>query len=137
MIVLRLTDPWFDAKFYGKIDEADQSHEYLPSIDGAQGLFLWCPCGYGQLDDDGKERYPLDLSHNLGRPHGLLVPFRNPRNAPPCPDGHGPRSRDKQTRPRWEMTGTSLGDLTLSPSIAVGPADKECWHGHVTSGEIR
>ena len=34
---------------------------------------------------------------------------------------------------RWAAWGTSLEDLTLSPSINVAG----CWHGFVISGEIR
>jgi hypothetical protein len=125
VVTAQLSDPWFAAKFYGQID-ADRSFRHLPSIEGAQGLFLWCPCGYGLPE------FPLDGA----RPHGILVPFRNPRGAPPVPDGHGPIGRDDKTRPRWEMLGDSLENLSLSPSIAVGPAEAECWHGHITLGLI-
>jgi hypothetical protein len=126
----RLTDPWFDAQFYGEINDADRSHRYLPSIEGAQGLFLWCPCGYG------KAEFPLDG----GRPHGVMVPFSNPRNAPLCPPDHGPHSaRDPSApHPRWVMTGTSLEDLSTQPSIQVGSASDNtaCWHGYITNGEV-
>lgn len=112
----RLTDPWFEAEFYG--NAANDSHERQgDKIDGAQGLVLWCPCAYG----------------NDQRAHGLLIPFANPRNAPPCPPGHGPVARDG-THPRWQMTGTGLGDLTLSPSVDVG--DDHCWHGFIRNGEV-
>lgn len=135
----RLTDPWFEATFYG---DAQGKSLRLRHEDGspmtwgeAQGLFLWCPCGYGLLDKEGKERYPLDLSLNLGRPHGLLVPFLNPPSGVPLPVDHGPVSRDKQNHPRWTVAGTGLHDLTLIPSIAVGEVP-ECWHGFITNGVI-
>jgi len=138
----RLTDPWFEAAFYGEVIERggfrfrheDGSPMTWPE---AQGLFLWCPCGYGLLDKEGKERFPLDLSLNLGRPHGLLVPFANPPSGVQLPADHGPLSRDGSTHPRWTVSGTGLTDLTTSPSIAVGPASGECWHGFITSGEVR
>jgi hypothetical protein len=131
----RLTDPWFEAEFYGNADSESYRLQGA-TIEGAQGLFLWCPCGYGKVDVKGKERYPLDLSLNKGRPHGVLVPFANPRNAPTLPPEHGPHSRgDKSVHPRWHMEGSSLEDLTLTPSIAVG--DPECWHGFITSGEVK
>lgn len=137
----RLTDPWFDAEFYGEV--APSGTLRLKHEDGSpmafaesQGLFLWCPCGYGLLDKDGKERYPLDLSRNLGRPHGLLVPFANPPSGVQLPADHGPLSRDGASHPRWTVSGTGLLDLTLTPSIAVGK-DRECWHGFITTGEVR
>lgn len=122
----RLVDPWFEARFYGRCSPDGGTTEYLDSIDGAQGLFLWCPCGYG------KPEFPLEN----GRPHGVMVPFANPRDAPPLPANHGPTSRDDPTRhPRWTMNGTGLSDLTCSPSIAVGKP--ECWHGYITDGIVR
>lgn len=35
---------------------------------------------------------------------------------------------------RWNATGTSFDDLTLTPSVNV---DHEHWHGFITNGEIR
>jgi hypothetical protein len=109
------------AEFYG--GATDYSHQMQGAdVEGAQGLWLWCPCGYG------KPEYPLDGP----RPHAIIVPFKNPQNAPPVPANHGPTSRDGSHHPRWTMSGTGLGDLTLSPSIDVGTPS--CWHGHVVNG---
>lgn len=122
-----LTDPWYDAKFYGRVGEGGEGYSwYLTSIEGAQGVQLWCPCGYG------KPEYPL----KGGRPHAIKVPFANPRNALELPANHGPISTHDPAgpRPRWQMSGTSLEDLTLSPSIAVGKP--ECWHGFITKGQV-
>ncbi len=137
----RLTDEWFEAGFYGEVTVTDgwsEAHD-----DGrpltfaeAQGLFLWCPCGFGLLDGHGVERYPLDLSLNKGRPHGLIVPFANPPSGVQLPPDHGPVSRDGSHHPRWTVSGSGLQDLTITPSIAVGK-DPECWHGFITNGEIR
>jgi hypothetical protein len=110
----RLSDPAFEATFIGHIGVDGKSWRHLSSIDGAQGLLLMeCPCGGG---------------------HALEVPFANPRNAPPCPPDFGPLSRDGKTHPRWTMTGTSLDDLSLMPSIDVGTVS--CWHGYITAGEV-
>ena len=114
----RLDDPWFEAEFYGKARGQSFTRQGA-SIDGAQGLFLWCPCAYG--DDK--------------RAHGLIVPFANPRNAPTLPDEHGPTSRDGSHHPRWTMMGAGLGDLTVSPSVDVG--EPSCWHGWIQNGEVK
>lgn len=119
----RLTDPWFEAAFYGNVTEYSYRLQGA-ELDGAQGVFLWCPCGYG------KPAYPI----NGPRPHAIIVPFANPRNAPVAPSTHGPVARDQKTHPRWAMTGTGLEDLTISPSVDVG--DPSCWHGHIKNGEV-
>jgi D-serine dehydratase len=116
---MKLTNPWFEAEFYGKAHGVAFTRQG-PSIEGAQGLFLWCPCGYGRPD---------------GAAHGLIVPFANPRNAPQLPPVHGPQARDGSQRPRWTMTGTGLDDLTLTPSVDVG--EPSCWHGYIAAGEVR
>jgi hypothetical protein len=117
-----LADPWFEAEFYGNVRDGGGVHRTSrqgASIDGAQGLVLYCPCGFGKAPEVV---------------HGLWVPFANPRNAPSLPPDHGPIARDKVTHPRWTMTGTGLADLTLTPSIDVG-ADS-CWHGFITAGQV-
>lgn len=127
-VIAKLTDPWFDAQFYGEATDTGGFTCQGDKIDGAQGVMLWCPCGF----NDPKYREP-----NGGRPHAIIVPFANPRNAPACPPGHGPNSRDPNApRPRWQfVSGSSLADLTLSPSVAVG--SPECWHGWIQNGEVR
>lgn len=120
----RLTDPWFDAEFYGRVESGGFTLQGC-AIEGAQGLVLWCPCGHG------KPEFPLDGA----RPHAILVPFANPRNASPCPSDHGPMS-DSGARPRWQMSGAGLEDLTVTPSILVQPK-RPCWHGFITNGEIQ
>lgn len=121
-----LTDPWFEASFYGKVTPEGVRH-YLDSIEGAQGLHLWCPCGYG------KAEYPLEG----GRPHQVMVPFSNPRNAPQLPANHGPIGRDGK-HPRWALdpASTEIGNVTVTPSVAVGH-NPECWHGFITGGIVR
>lgn len=129
-MIAKLTDPWFEAEFYGEADDKGGYRRQGNRIEGAQGLFLWCPCGFG------KAEFPL----NGGRPHGVMVPFENPRNAPQLSPNHGPHSaRDPNApRPRWQMQGGGLDDLSTSPSIAVGGGYQslECWHGFIANGEV-
>jgi Family of unknown function (DUF6527) len=114
----RLIDPWYEAEFGGNAGPRGSWRRQGADLEGAQLLFLWCPCAY--LHDS--------------RAHGLVVPFRNPRNAPVPEHNFGIVARDKKTQPRWEMTGTGLHDLTLTPSVDVG--DPSCWHGHITAGAV-
>ena len=118
----RLTDPWFEAEFYGDVKPEGGFTRRGPDLVGSQGLMLWCPCGFGKV------AYPLDG----GRPHMILVPFRNPSGAPVAPDAHGPHNGGKPVR--WLVSGTGLADLTITPSVAVGKP--ECWHGFITNGEV-
>lgn len=115
---MRLTDPWFEAEFYGNATATGYRRQGA-QIEGAQGLVMYCPCCYGK--DDGA--------------HGLIIPFANPRNAPQLPANHGPTARGNPSlHPRWAMSGTGLGDLTLTPSVDVG--EPSCWHGFITSGVV-
>lgn len=115
---MKLTDPWFEAEFYGHVSGGGFQRQGA-QIDGAQGLFLWCPCAYG------RDQFA----------HGLIIPFANPRNAPQLPPTHGPTMRgNPSVRPRWTMSGSGLDDLTLTPSVDVG--DPSCWHGFVTGGIV-
>lgn len=120
-MIARLSDPWFDAKFIK--GTTSRGTEYTDQLDGADGVWFWCPCGYG------KSEFPLDG----GRPHAVQVSFANPRGCAPAPADAGSQSRNGGPS-RWTMSGTGLHDLTLTPSVAVGTP--ECWHGHITNGEI-
>lgn len=130
---VKLIDPWFEATFIGGIREDGGAFRRIDSIEGAQAVFLYSPCGYGLTDGT----------------HGVIVPFANPRNASAVPAAFKPT-------PRWEMSGASLDDLTLTPSIdctvenpehaeanrAAGlqPGEcrpgRRCWHGFITNGEV-
>lgn len=127
---MKLTDPWFDAAFIGLINPETRGYsshfdsqrpEAAIPFEEAQGLILWCPCGYGNRE------YPLEG----GRPHAIVIPFHG-RNVP---DGFGPVSRDGNAHPRWTIAGgDSLENLTLTPSVDVG--SPSCWHGWITKGEV-
>lgn len=136
---MRLTDPWFDAHFFGyvagDVGRRTSRHAHEDgrplTFDEAQGVAFWCPCGVNARDDRGELLYPLDLSLNKGRPHLAEVPFTGRG----LPDDFGPRSRNNPNEhPRWSVSGSSLEDLSCSPSISVG--DPECWHGYITNGEV-
>jgi hypothetical protein len=123
---MRLIDAWFEASFiYGIAFDGSGFSHGKKDLTGAQGLWLWCPCGYGKLE------YPLAG----GRPHAVLVPFALPLNAPPPPAAFGPVNA-AGARPRWKFRGTGLHDLTISPSIDVGAGTTKCSHGFITNGEI-
>ena len=123
-MIAKLSDPWFEARFTTKT--TNTGHRYIDTLDGADGIWLWCPCGYG------KPEFPLDG----GRPHAIIVSFANPINAPVAPPDSGSQSRPDPVTglchpTRWTISGTGLDDLTLSPSV-----DVICWHGYITNGEI-
>jgi hypothetical protein len=110
----KLTDPWFDAVFFRYITiDGKEGTEEVDELMDAQGVFFWCPCGFG------KPEFPLDGA----RPHAHRIPFRNPVFPTPVPDG---------VDPKWTVSGTGLHDLTLTPSIL----SKSCWHGFITRGEV-
>lgn len=120
-MIAKLSDPWFEARFV--TDTTARGHRYVDTLDGADGVLFWCPCGYG------KTEYPLDGA----RPHAVMVNFANPRGCAPAPPDAGSRSRGGGPS-RWTMSGTGLHDLTIQPSVAVGTP--ECWHGWITNGDV-
>jgi len=93
-----------DAQFVQLMD--DNGLEHKPDAKHAHGLWLECPgC------------------HN----HRILVWFANPLSPPPVDETHSPPGR-------WTRSGTTLGDLTLAPSILI---IQPCgWHGWVRDGKV-
>jgi len=116
-----LADPWFEAKFCKNTTATSWTH--TAELEGADGVWFWCPCGYG------KPEFPLDGA----RPHAIIVTFSNPRGCAVAPPDAGSQSRNGGPS-RWTMSGTGLRDLSLQPSIAVGTP--ECWHGYITNGQV-
>ena len=82
----------------------------------AQGLWLLCPSCFQRNNG------------SVGT-HFIEVTFSD-RGAMDHQGSHG-----KDGRPtRWTATGTSLEDLTTTPSILI---DGDCaWHGYITNGDI-
>ena len=128
-----LADPWFEAEFIGRVSGAGHTRQG-GEINGAQGIFFYSPCGYGEASGV----------------HGVIVLFANPHNAPVV----GPSA--SYPKPRWTISGSGLRDLTLSPSIdctAEDPAHvdalraaglkpgecrpgRRCWHGYIQNGLV-
>jgi len=82
----------------------------VDTVDGANAVLFDCPCGQ----------------------HVNLIAFEPTINAPLSPSGLSSNGG------RWKReSGTTLGDLTLAPSIAVKSAPGvECWHGYIRNGEV-
>lgn len=89
----------------------DGSFQYLSDITGAHAILFECPCGQ----------------------HSNLIAFEPTVDTEPTT-----LSGLSNNGGRWKRTGTTLDDLTLSPSIAVrtGKSMEECWHGWITNGEV-
>jgi hypothetical protein len=120
-MTIKLIDPWFEAEFYGNI-KPNGAFTRQKSIIGAQGLMMWCPCGYG------KPEYPVEGA----RPHMIMIPFINPIGAPVAPDVHGPFHDGRSLRWTRSVEGIVLDALTIQPSINV----VGCWHGFITNSEV-
>ncbi|SRR6266568_1129540 len=91
---------------------------------GANGVMFQCPkCSVGrERGEEAGRRYVIGA-------HYAICFFSNPQNAPPLPPEWWPKIA------RWTMTGTSLADLTLRPSILFSPPGC-AWHGYITNGDL-
>lgn len=120
----------------GGSELSDQS-----SIDGTQGVMFQCPsCGAGlERGEEGGRRF-------IRGAHYIRTFFANPRDVEVAPADADLRS-DGTPNPRWEIvSGSTLDDLTLSPSINcdIPWKDKDgvehpstCkFHGYVKNGEV-
>ena len=96
-----------DARFVGYVD---REHFQMEGVSFAQadGVIFLCPLCYAK---NGGE---------VGT-HSVLVWFAG-RKVP----------AEVRPLPRWAVSGTSVDDLTLSPSIDLRGGD---WHGWVRNGE--
>lgn len=94
---MNLTDPWFEARFQRVTPTSTGYHDH-PTFEGATGVYFRCPCSYGQA----KREDHLDCF--------VAIPFKS----------HDPARG-------WDASGSSLADLTLSPSILnYGYDGREC-----------
>lgn len=115
-----------DGQFFGNANGETRSYRRQGNdIAGAQGVLFQCPkCAAGKpVADDGE---------GVQGAHYVRVCFANPHGAPVAPP-----SFDKN--PRWQMSGSCIDDLTLTPSVNLdvpenGP-DACKWHGFVTNGD--
>jgi hypothetical protein len=115
------------------------------SITDAQGVMFQCPkCAEGKpfasgeailvdprVAGDGLERRAVEGAHRV------ICWFSNPARGEPVPPA---ADQGSANHPRWMVSGSSLLDLTLTPSVNLDvPANTGgCrWHGWVTGGEAR
>lgn len=90
---------------------SEKSHEHVESLADAQGVMFLCPKCF-------------ETNHGPVGTHGIICWFRNKG----VPDSMSPGPG------RWDVvSGTSLKDLTLSPSVLL-PGDGCEWHGWVKNG---
>jgi hypothetical protein len=141
---VRLRD--LDAHFVYEATKAGSRLSDGETVDGMQGVMFQCPsCGAGKPIEVDRER------ETGGRPrryvvgaHYIRVFFANPRGVAVAPADADLRN-DGTPNPRWQMSGATLDDLTLTPSINcdIPWKDKEgvehpssCkFHGYVTKGD--
>jgi hypothetical protein len=96
-----------------ELRDATRVNVHVKTLEEATGIFFLCPACFA------KNAGPIGT-------HGIIVTFKD-RGVPNDLGSH-----DKDGNPsRWGVSGTSIDDLTLTPSVDVG-----CWHGHVTAGRI-
>ena len=101
LTALRIKD--FDARLVTWNGVQNCTH-VVHRVEDAQGVFFDCPCGSG---------------------HMIGIWFARPDVLPPAGEGAPPNEK------RWFHTGTSLDNLSLSPSISL-----PCWHGYITDGRV-
>lgn len=117
---MRLRD--LDARF---VDQASARGYFIresDAVEGAQGVLFQCPsCGVGKPHGcDGHRNY-------IEGDHYILVFFANPCGAPVAPP-------EADKNPRWTMSGTTLDNLTLAPSVDCTKGGGCSFHGCVTGG---
>jgi hypothetical protein len=120
--------------FIGNCDGATRSGRFQDSIQGAQAVMFQCPsCGAGKSVAK-KTAAGSSAAHTTSKSASRIRSARRPR--PPEYDDN----------PRWEMTGSSLDDLTLMPSVNCDVPWKDdagvehpssCkFHGWVKNGDV-
>jgi len=135
---VRLRD--LDARFIHEATKAGCRLSYRDNVQGMQGVMFQCPkCGEGlERGKKGRRRF-------IRGAHYIRVFFSNPVGVEVAPPDADLRN-DGSPNPRWEMTGATIEDLTLKPSINcdIPWKDKQgvehqssCkFHGFVTSGDV-
>jgi len=111
-----------DAKLY-RLDLSANENVGVDRVADADVLYFQCPkCAAScprVMRDDG-------TGYAEGA-HFISVPFKAHDGRPEM------AQREAQGRPRWGVSGTSLSDISTTPSIQViGGCG---WHGFVTNGD--
>lgn len=96
--------------------EAPKSFRVVEELAEADSVIFLCPVCFKQNNG------PVGT-------HSIRIDFRG-RNVP----DHICMHNDKGHPVRWDVSGTSLENLTLKPSIQILGGCK--WHGFITSGKV-
>src|ERR1700677_2629961 len=151
----RLTDPWYEAEFGGNATPAGGFRRQGCVIEGAQLLFLWCPCAYGN-DARTRPHRPVPQPARRAGPGAQLrdpverrpdeAALGDERNEPRRPDAlavdrrRGPellarvrpeRSRDLTRRRCDTSSDRGLAQQARSVSSMVSVLDQEGTRGVV------
>lgn len=130
-----------DAQFVYAAQKGGYERSDANSVEGMQGVMFQCPkCAIG------KERGEEDGRRFIRGAHYILVFFSNPRGAPVAPADADLRN-DGSRNPRWSIkSGTTLDDLTLTPSINCDIPWKDAdgiehessckFHGFIKNGDV-
>jgi hypothetical protein len=101
----------------GKVTEVRPAHYFIPvaTLPEAHAVSFLCPQAYA------KNGGPVGT-------HSVMVAFEG-SPVPPhlCGGKNGPT--------RWKASGTSIEDMTLTPSIQEVDDGLCSWHGFVTNGD--
>jgi hypothetical protein len=134
---VRLRD--LDARFVYAATKGASRLSDGDAVDGMQGVMFQCPkCS------EGLERGEEDGRRFVRGAHYIRIFFANPRGVAAAPPDADLRS-DGTANPQWQMRGTSIDDLTLTPSINCDIPWKDAngvehessckFHGWVTNGD--
>lgn len=137
---MRLRD--LDARFVTNVTATTMLRLEQHGLNAVQGVLFRCPsCGAGLTPVDDHEH----SRRFLVGVHSILVLFSNPRGIEPAPADAGP-GLEGGRHPRWTIeAGSTIDDLTLSPSINCDIPWKDAegvqhessckFHGYVKNGE--
>lgn len=91
---------------------------HVHTLEESNGIFFLCPVCWN------KNNGPVGT-------HGIVVTFHG-RNVP---DELGSHNKEGQPT-RWNVSGNSYENLTLTPSIDISRNLPGEWHGFITNGEV-
>ena len=98
-----------EPEFYARLD--DRTRQQVATIAEAHGVDFLCPKCF-------------EANNGAMGTHHVFCWF----------SGRGVPDSETPGPGRWAVSGTSLADLTLSPSVFLQSGC--CWHGWVRAGEV-